>query len=320
MLRLLVVACVIACLPVALLADDALPHRKPVPQMQVLPLPHHQISITRNGRELTRYHYGSDHERTFLYPIMGPSGRSLTRIGHPHDPNGHSHHNSVWVSHHDISGVSFWGDRGAGKIRHTQFFDLIDEEELAAIVVENRWQDEEANQTILKETRAMGAVPLENEQWMLVLEIRLQAVQPVVQINDTPFGPLGVRMAKTIGVRDGGGKIRNSEGQVNEEQVFRKPARWVDYSGPITDTAVEGITLMNHPNNFNYPSAFHVRDDGWMGATVSFQNPIELKKGESITQRYGLFVHQGVASEEHIEAVFVKFQKMPLLLDRMNKR
>ena len=44
---------------------------------------------------------------------------------------------------------------------------------------------------------------------------------------------MSVRMAKTIGVIDGGGRILNSEGQLNEKEVFRKPARWVDYSGAV---------------------------------------------------------------------------------------
>ena len=44
---------------------------------------------------------------------------------------------------------------------------------------------------------------------------------------------IGVRMAKTIGVLDGGGRIRNSEGGVDEKGTFWKRARWVDYSGQI---------------------------------------------------------------------------------------
>ena len=68
-------------------------------------------------------------------------------------------------------------------------------------------------------------------------------------LGKTPFGPIGVRMAKTIGVTDGGGRILNSAGQRNEAEAFRKPARWVDYSGPITNEQTAGITLMDHPAN-----------------------------------------------------------------------
>jgi hypothetical protein len=62
-----------------------------------------------------------------------------------------------------------------------------------------------------------------------------------VTLGQTPFGLLGVRMAKSIGVADGGGRILNSEGGVNEVGCFRKAARWVDYSGPVTADVDEGI-------------------------------------------------------------------------------
>ena len=57
----------------------------------------------------------------------------------------------------------------------------------------------------------------------------------------TPFGLVGVRMAKPIGIHDGGGTIRNSEGNVDEQGdngCFWKRARWCDYSGPIDRKSV----------------------------------------------------------------------------------
>ncbi len=301
-------------------ADEKLPGAKPVPQMQVLPLPHDQVSITRDGKELTRYHYASDLERPFLYPIVGPSGRSLTRMGHPHDPNGHSHHNSVWVTHHDVNGVDFWGDRSPGKIRHVRVGEFIDADDRAVVRMHNVWVDTDANKQLLDEVRTMTVIPLENDQWMLVIDLVLTAKNGPVTFGDTPFGPLGVRMAKTIGVHDGGGTIRNSESQVDEKEVFRQPARWVDYEGPITPDANEGITLMNHPDNPTFPSAFHVRNDGWMGATMSYQKAVPLKQGESITLRYGLYVHAGVPSGEKIEQAFAVFRELPLLPTQENRR
>src|SRR5678815_6105781 len=91
---------------------------KPVPLMQVLPLPNDEISFQLDGHELTRYQFDPGLRRPFLYPIIGPAGRSLTRMGHPHDPESHSHHNSVWISHNSVNGVSFWDDRAKGKIVH----------------------------------------------------------------------------------------------------------------------------------------------------------------------------------------------------------
>jgi len=106
------------------LAQETLPRPKPVPRMQVIPMPYHQASFQRDGVEITRYHFGPGLHRPFLFPVIGPSGRSLTRMGHPHDPESHSHHNSVWISHNDVDGMSFWSDRGGGKIRHKRIVKL----------------------------------------------------------------------------------------------------------------------------------------------------------------------------------------------------
>jgi len=119
-------------------------------------------------------------------------------------------------------------------------------------------------------------------------------------------------MAKTIGVHDGGGMIRNSEGGVNEAGVFWKPARWVDYSGPITPEAVEGLTLMDHPRNPNHPSVFHVRNDGWMGASLTFSNPRILEPGKPLRLCYGLYVHRGLPTKEQLDRRWTGFSKRPL--------
>jgi hypothetical protein len=116
-------------------------------------------------------------------------------------------------------------------------------------------------------------------------------------------------MAKTIGVNDGGGMIRNSEGAVNEPEVHEKPARWVDYSGNMPGGKREGITLLDHPRNPNHPTVFHVRNDGWMGAAFNFAAPYTIKPGEELALRYALWIHDGVPTAAAIDEQFAAFAK-----------
>ena len=67
-----------------------------------------------------------------------------------------------------------------------------------------------------KKQRAMRFRPQAGGQWLLVLDLTFAAPKEPVTLGKTNFGLIGVRMAKTIGVHDGGGTIRNSEGGVNE--------------------------------------------------------------------------------------------------------
>jgi len=294
-------------------SSQAASEPKSVPRMQVVPMPYHQASFQRDGMELTRYHFGPGLHRPFLFPVVGPSGRSLTRMGHPHDPESHSHHNSVWISHNDVNGISFWSDGGKGKIRHKRIVEFVDSDEQASLVAENEWVDNDSK-VLLVETRRIMVIPLSNGEWLLTIDMKFKANNETVTLGKTPFGMIGVRMTKTIGVNDGGGKIRNSEGAVSEKEVLWKKARWVDYSGAVTNDKIEGITLFDHPDNPNYPTYFHVRNDGWMGASTTFDGPREIRPDEPLHLRYGLYVHIDMKSCEAIDTQWKKFTKIPMAI------
>jgi hypothetical protein len=278
--------------------------------MQALPLPHDQATFLRSGDQIARYHFTPDLRRPFLYPLIGPAGRSLTRMGHPHDPVSHSHHNSVWISHHDVGGVDFWGDRGEGRIVHERIERYEDADDMARLVAVNTWRA--GDRVLLDERRAITVHALEGAECLLVIDVELTARERAVTLGKTPFGLVGVRMAKTIGVHDGGGMIRNSAGGVNEQEVLWKPARWVDYSGPITPDAAEGVTLLDHRANGNHPTVFHVRNDGWMGASLTFDGPRQLDPAEPLRLRYGLYVHGGVPTADALQQRWTEFCELPL--------
>jgi len=63
-----------------------------------------------DGRPRAFDHFGAGFTRPFLFPVLGPSGGELTRMGHP-NPVGHEHHKSVWFGHEEVAGVNFWIDR-----------------------------------------------------------------------------------------------------------------------------------------------------------------------------------------------------------------
>lgn len=285
--------------------------------MQVIPQPYDQVSFQRDGVELARYHFGPDLRRPFIFPVIGPSGRPLTRLGHPHDPEGHSHHNSIWIAHQSVGGVSFWEDRvGPARIAHRRIEQLSDGPEEAALVCRNEWLGTNGA-PILIERRRVAVRALPAREWLLVLDVELRAASGVVKLGATPFGILGVRVAKTMSVRDGGGRILNSEGDENEVGAFRQPARWVDYSGPIAPGRIEGLTLMDHPQNLNHPAVFHVRDDGWMGPCLTVGGSMLLQSNPPLRLRYGIYVHSGAPPPAQLNEIWRRFTELPLEFQRI---
>ena len=285
---------------------------KLVPRMQAVPQPGQQVSFQRDGIEIARYHFGNESGRPFVFPLIGPSGRSVTRIGHPNDPQSHSHHYSVWVAHRDVNGVNFWEERGknVGRIVHQSIEPFFDSADAAAVQTVNAWLDP-TGKPLLTERRRITAQWLPNREWLLIVDLQFSATSEPVTLGKTPFGVMAVRMAKTIGVHDGGGTIRNSEGAANEKEIFWKPAKWVDYSGPITAAATEGATLFDHPANPNHPAVFHVRDDGWMGASLTFDGPRVIAPGKPLQLRYGVYVHADQPAREQLQERWEEFSRTP---------
>jgi hypothetical protein len=291
--------------------ESDLPDAKPVPAVQVLPLPLDQASFQHEGRELTRHYFGPGLKRPFWYPMAGPEGRSLSRIGHPHDPVGHRHHYSVWIAHDNVGGASFWADSGPGQIVCQRVEEYADGQREASMLSVNAWKAGEGK-VVMFDRRRATVRPLGTDQWLMLVDLQLEAPPSApVALGQTPFGMMAVRMAKTIGVADGGGRILNSEGQVNEAEVFRKPARWVDYSGPVTNRSTGGITLMDHPGNPGHPAPFHVRTDGWMGACLTLGAPMVIQPGKPLLVRYALWVHAGVPKREEIDKQWKQFAGSP---------
>lgn len=286
---------------------------KPVPRLQIVPQPYDQAAFVRDDTEIARYHFGPTLHRPFVFPIVGPSGRSLTRMGHPRDPQSHSHHNSVWIAHHSVNGVSFWEDQGKGRIVHQRIENYEDQGETSWISTVNHWVDTSSNKVLMLERRRTAVQLLPNNEWMLLLDLQLEAPadQPVT-LGKTPFGLVGLRVAKTIGVNDGGGQIRDSAGKTGEKEIFWQPAKWCDYSGPIREGVTAGITLMDHPANPNHPSIFHVRSDGWMGASLTQAAERVIEPGKPLRLRYGLYVHAGAPAIAELEKRWDEFAKTTL--------
>lgn len=318
-------------LPLLLLTVPAfaqLPSAKPVPRVQVLPLPHHVTSFQVDGREVTACHFDPQDMRPFWYPIRASRGISLTRMGHPHDPLGHSHHNSVWVAHSDLNGLNFWGDHAKeqGQIVNVEVSreGYEDTDEMGAMRMVNHWVKAADKAVQLIEVRRTEVRPLDGvKSWFMIIDLEFSPPKgSTATFASTGFGLVAVRVAKSICAIDGGGRLLNSDGLVNEKAMFRLPARWVDYSGRITndEDGFAGITLMDHPMNPHHPTAFHVRDDGWMGACLTLKAPVEITEEKKLRVRYGLWVHDGVPSAEAAEAKWKAFAELPVASLELRKK
>ena len=287
------------------------------PRCQVLPLADHQTAVFLDGSERFRWHFGSEYPRPFFYPIKGPTGSSLTRMGHPGAAN-HDHHRSVWFAHHKVLGIDFWSDNTKAIIRQLHWLAYEDGDEEAILGARLRWYDGHDPAHLLEQDLIAAARPLENGEWLMELHSTFTPKADSLEFGQTNFGFLAVRVAKNISEYFGGGQITNSDGQSGETAVFGKRAKWMDYSGPISAIEVparkhawEGITYFDHPQNPGYPAHWHVREDGWMGASPCLKAAITTTKENPLVLRYLLHIHRDPIAKTRANQIAEDFAAHP---------
>jgi hypothetical protein len=286
------------------------------PRVMILPQPDEQLSFQVDGREWLRYHYGERTPKPYFYPLMGPAGAPVTRLTHPHDPNTHSHHLSLWIGHQSVAGANFWEHaRSPARIVFDRI-QKIEDGDAGSLTINAKWLDGEKKPLLLDERTwtlapRLGTLGTDGYgEYTLDLQLKLTPVAPTLTIGKSNFGLVAVRVAKMMGTIDGGGTIRNSEGRVNEKDLMpHRRARWCDYSGRPAPGVVNGVTLMDHPSNPNHPTYFHVRGDGWMGSSFSFENDVVIAKEKPLVLRYRFYVHAGAGDPKALDAEWEAFAK-----------
>ena len=282
-----------------------------IPRCQVVPQPNQAVSFQVEGQERLAWHFGTNHARPFFYPLLGPAGRSLTRIGHPGAPD-HDHHLSIWFAHHKVAGgVNFWGMSSPAVVRQSRWLAYHDSDEAALMAVELHWLDGHDPKPLLKQELVARVSPTGGGETLLELQATFTPQAESLEFGQTNFGFLAVRVARSLSATFGGGKLSDSEGRVGEPAIFGQTATWMDYSGPIANDQTEGITFFDHPENPDHPTHWHVRSDGWMGASACFAKARTITKTEPLVLRYLLHAHAGAYDANRAQAVFQEFAALP---------
>ncbi len=277
-----------------------------IPRCRILPLPNSQVSFLIDNEERTRWHFGAEYERPFFFPMNGPAGESLTRIGHPGAPN-HDHHRSVWFAHHKVAGINFWGNNTTARIRQTEWLCYEEGDDEARMVVKLHWTDGHDPKELIQQELIAIVRPGDKKETFLEIQTTFVPVAESLEFEKTNFGFFAVRMATNIAEVFGGGLLTNSKREIHENNIFGKPASYMDYSGPVAKDVTEGITYFDHPANPGFPNRWHVRKDGWMGCSPCMNEAITTTKAKPLTLRFLLHLHAGAFNKNRADEVSKSF-------------
>lgn len=275
-----------------------------------------EIEVMIRGEHFTTFHYGDDVRTPFLWPVNAEGGVGVTRnfpMGEDEPTStDHPHHRSLHFTFGDVNGYDHWHKERIV----TRFIETGAAEGYAWIRSHNEWLTTDG-EPVLSETQELRFHDTPPSARMIDVLSTLKAAHEDVTFGDYKEGLLAIRIRPEIqGNR--AGVLTNAEGKQGERNVYGTPSKWMDYSGPIDGYGVRGISIFDHPSNLRHPVAWHVRDYGLAAANPFALRSVagkeedgsyELKKGESLSFLYRVYVHSGDVKEGGVAEKYEDFAK-----------
>lgn len=262
-----------------------------------------RIEVRINGNYFTTYLSSDEEKYPFFYPVNGPSGASVTSMRNGRYP----HHSSLFFGCDRVNGGNYWQeglDRGQILALQTNIRET-DDTTMAIIDQECIWHRPNASAPI-RDQRVISISAPGNDIYQIDFDITLEMLMDVT-ILKTNHSLFSARVDPDLTVVNGGNMI-NAEGDRSEKGTFGKASAWMSTYGQRGDM-VEGITIMQHPENPWYPSPWFTRDYGFFSPTPMYwpdgdRGKTELQKGEKLHLRYRVLVHRGDFEDLSIEDLF----------------
>ena len=271
---------------------------------------------------LTAYHNGSnilvrlDNQPVLAYrahptlkypyfcPLNGPvSGLSLTTESALPYP----HHRGLWLGCEPLNGGDYWSDGPLerGQILSTQLALGEIGEIFVTFTDKCEWTH---NDRIPLTDKRSYRVTIPNDRMVLLdCDFELHA-QTDIRIKRAKHSFFAMRAAPDISPTYGG-VLLNSEGGVGAEETYGQPARWCGYHGrrKLHPDVVEGIAIMNHPNNFSGDCPWFTRDYGHLSPSpFNFLDgeAWPLEQGEQLKLSYRVVLHGGTPQEAGLDSIY----------------
>jgi len=285
---------------------------RPVPTGGVIidKSPTGDLDIRINNELFTRYDTHTGPNKPYFYPVFAAGGKRIVRRygvetveGETHD---HPHHRGMWFTHGEVNGEDFWSEEGkAAKTVNTGFEEVQSGAVYGSFRAKTDWISHEGKK-IAEDTRDVRIYNLADGR-LMDFEVTMKPIGGPLVFGDTKEGSFGLRVPDSMRVvagKDKGlGHIETSEG-IKDGATWGKPAKWVDYYGPVEGETL-GIAIFDNPGNLRHPETWHVRDYGLFAVNPfglhDFNNDKQhpklgehtVSEGQTITFRYRVFFHKG---------------------------
>jgi len=286
------------------------------------------VVVTIDGQPFASLCY-EGFAKPIVYPVIGPGGVSMVRhFPMKKDVEGeasdHPHQQSVWFTHGDVNGTSFWHlGKDAGTIVTTKA-QVTDAKTHATdrgaiysvgVALADEWRKPDGA-VVCTDSQEVRFVLLPGGSRAVDYAVTLRATHGEVKFGDTKEGTAGIRTNPKLRI-DRGASAVNSAGDTGKA-IWGKRATWVDYSAKIDDRLV-GVAVFDHPSNPRHPTWWHAREYGLVAANPFGIHDFEKKpagagdfvieSGKTATFRYRFLFHAGDAEAAHVAQQYAVWAK-----------
>jgi hypothetical protein len=291
-----------------------------------------KIDVLIGGKPFTSFLYPDTLEKPVLYPLRDVSGTVVTRsfplAKRDGDPTDHPHHIGLWFNFENLNGLDFWNNSYAIPAAKKSSYGWIRTDRIletksgatGVLAYHANWTNQQ-KEVILEETTRFEFSG-NGSQRIIDRYTTLKADIDAV-FNDAKDGMLGLRLAHELQipetadqkftddkgnvtvVKGGSDHIANgtyltSAGKIGND-AWSTRGVWCKVYGKMGADSVS-ISIIDHPQNPNYPTFWHARGYGLFAANPlgekiftngkSTKN-LTLKKGESVTFKYRVVIENG---------------------------
>ena len=267
-------------------------------------LNHGNLLVRYNNLPLLNYRASQTLKYPYFSPLNGPkSGLSLTtESGLPYP-----HHRGLWLGCEPMDGGDYWGPTplSVGQIRSTDLKMQDSGNDSIRFTDYCKWIRDDT-ESPLEDRRTFEVFVPNKHIRLLDCEFEIIALKDI-SISSAKHAFFAIRCAPDIAPTYGG-TLMNSEGDIGAEGTYGQPARWCTYFGPrsLRPDIVEGIAVMDHPDNFGGISPWFTRDYGHLSPQPFnfLKEPFQMSKGETLVLKYRIVLYAGTPSQANLDALY----------------
>lgn len=265
-----------------------------------------RITVDIDGKPFTALWKGSDANKSYLYPLRTASGKSVTRAFPMEKVAGestdHPHQRGLWVGAEHVSGIDFWEIEPSyqrpqkGSIPFRKVLAAHDGKEQGDLTIFAQWISPKG-EIFVDETLKLIFYTEPQQNRTFDVDLKLKARKRLT-FEDDHDAILGLRLTTAFEEKSGG-KVINAEGVQGADHIRGTHSAWVDWQANL-DGEQTGVAIMDSPDNFRFPTPWHVRPYGMLFASPFAQHDfsaslpdgsLTLQPGQELHLRYRILIH-----------------------------